>query len=208
MGLVRKRSDSEEIHNHERNQDRDFDGLVHQLASSDPEIRTWAARDLAEFKDSAKPLSRQLENETNPNVREAILTSLAVVGGDEAVQALIRCLRSDDAALRNGAIEAMENLPDSVAPVMSKLLTDPDSDVRIFAIDILESLRHPDVEKWLINVLQTENHVNVCAGAINLLGEIGSDRALDALEKVKDKFSDVNYIEFAVDVAVKRIKGT
>ncbi len=207
MGLVRKKSESDGNHDHGRSLERNFEGLVRQLSSNDPEVRTWAARDLADFKESAEPLSSRLEEETNPNVREAILTSLAVVGGDEAVRALIKCLRSDDAALRNGAIEAMKNLPDSVAQVMSKLLSDPDSDIRIFAIDILESLKHPDVEKWLIDVLETEDHVNVCAGAVNLLGEIGSEKALPSLMKVKDRFRDVHYIKFAVDVAVKRIKG-
>ena len=102
----------------------------------------------------------------------------------------------------------MRNLSDSVAPVMSKLLSDSDSDIRIFAIDILESLKHPDVENWLIDVLDHEDHVNVCAGAVNLLGEVGSEKSLEALERVREKFSDVQYIKFAVDIALKRIKGS
>ena len=208
MGLVKRKPESEDNRKYVNRQNRDFDGLVQQLSSDDPEIRTWAARDLAGYKDSVTPLSIQLEKERIPNVREAILTSLAVVGGKEAVKVLIKCLRSDDAGLRNDAIETMKNLPDSVAPVMSELLSDPDSDIRIFAIDILESLKHPDVEKWLIEVLEHEDHVNVCAGAVNLLGEVGSEKAVAPLEKLKERFSDVPYIKFAVDIALKRIKGS
>ena len=207
MGLVRKKTESEENHEYINRPIRDFNGLLQQLSSEDPEKRIWAARDLASYEESASPLSSQLEKEKNSYVREAILTSLAIIGGKDVVQVLIKSLRSDDAGLRNDAIETMKNLPDAIAPVMSELLSDSDSDIRIFAIDILESLKHPEVENWLIEILEHENHVNVCAGAVNLLSEVGSEKAVAPLESLRRKFPNVHYIQFAVDTALKRIQG-
>jgi HEAT repeat protein len=108
--------------------------------------------------------------------------------------------------LRNEAIEAMKNLPDAVAPIMAGLLADPDPDVRIFAVNILESLRHPDVEQWLIEVISEDEHINVCATAVDLLGEVGSEAAVPALEALKARFPNEPYIVFSADLALKRIR--
>ncbi|MCD6398052.1 MAG: hypothetical protein J7L71_10985, partial [Spirochaetaceae bacterium] len=60
---------------------------------------------------------------------------------------------------------------------------------------------------WLIDVILDDNHVNVCANAVNLLGEIGTDDALAPLKSLKEKFKSVPYIKFAVDMAVNKIQG-
>ena len=101
----------------------------------------------------------------------------------------------------------MKQLPAEVAPIMRGLLTDSDSDVRIFAVNVLESLRHEDVEAWLIEVINNDPHVNVCATAVDLFSEIGTEAALEPLEQLKARFPDEPYIEFAVNLALKRIRG-
>lgn len=188
-----------------RRRPRDFQGLKAQLEDPDAAARRWAARDLAQYTESAPALVDRLKQETDAAVREAILMSLTEIGNDVAVQGLIECLRSEDAALRNDAIEAMKNLPESVAPIMEDLLHDADSDVRIFAVNVLESLRHPDVEKWLIEVISKDPHINVCATAVDLLSEVGTEAALPALEALKTRFAGEPYIQFAADLAIRRI---
>jgi len=91
---------------------------------------------------------------------------------------------------------------------MASLLNDPDPDVRIFAVNILESLCHPDVEQWLIDVIRDDAHINVCATAVDLLGEVGSEQALPALQSLKERFTDEPYIQFAADLAINRIIGS
>lgn len=185
---------------------RDLPGLLQQFKSSDPEARRWAARDLAAYREAASTLCRQLEAETDPSVRQAIATTLARLGGANVVQELIPLLRSDDAALRNEVIEILKQLPDDVAPSMEALLDDPEPDVRIFAVNILETLRHPKVEDWLIAVVSTDAHVNVVATALDLLGEVGSEAALPALESVRRRFPDDAFIAFAAQKAERRIR--
>ena len=177
-----------------------------KLQHEDHQERRWAARDLVKFPEANKALVDRLQIETHPSVRTALLGSLTQLGDDVSITGVISCLRSDDAALRNEAIEVLKAVPDKVALTIDNLLHDSDSDVRIFAINILESLRHEDVEKWLIQVLDNDSHVNVCATAIDLLAEIGTEIAVSSLEKVKKRFENEPYVCFSADLALKRIQ--
>jgi HEAT repeat protein len=187
-----------------RTQARDLPGLLAQLSAADPMTRRWAARDLADQPGVVEALVERLKIEPEVSVREVILSALTRHGDPAAVAGLVDCLRSEDAALRNEAIEAMQQLPHEVAPIMRQLLADADPDVRIFAVNILEFLRHPEVEVWLIEVIEKDPHVNVCATAVDLIGEVGTAASRAALAKLKSRFVDVPYIQFAAELALKR----
>jgi HEAT repeat protein len=204
MGL-KKAHEAPTASENERRLPRDLPGLLAALDDADPLARRWSARDLAQYPEASSALVAHLGSETEPSVTEVILTSLTLIGDEIAVAGLTECLRSENPMLRNSAIEAMKQLPDEVAPWMGRLLEDPDPDVRIFAVDVLESLRHPQVEGWLIRVITQDAHVNVCATAVDLLGEVGSEQAKPALLTLKQRFADEPYIQFAADLALKRI---
>ncbi len=189
----------------ERRTPRDLAGLLTALNDSNPLVRRWAARDLMQYPTATAALVEQLDCEQDPSVSEVILTTLTHLGDDIAVSGLINCLRSENVWLRNQAIEALKQLPNAIAPLMERLLNDPESDVRIFAVNVLESLRHPQVEDWLIKVIALDGHINVCATAVDLLGEVGSIRACTALHELKARFPDEPFIQFATDLALKRI---
>jgi hypothetical protein len=193
------------VNEDERAAPRDFDGLCAELNNENQTARRWAARDLAQFSQASATLVARLKIEEHPNVRTAILDSLAQIGDEQAIAGVVECLRSDEASLRNEAIEVLKNIPEQVAPIIDSLLSDHDSDVRIFAVNILESLHHDDVEKWLIQVIEHDDHLNVCATAVDLLSEVGTELSLNALENLKIRFADEPYIGFSVDLALKRI---
>jgi len=151
MALIKSQAQEPREHN-ERKQERNCESLRLQLRDADPQVRRWAARDIVDCTECSQALVDALENEDDPSVREVIFTSITRIGDAVAVEGLVACLRSEEAGLRNEAIETMKQLPDAVAPVMLGLLMDEDSDVRIFAVNILESLRHPQVEAWLLQV--------------------------------------------------------
>ncbi|MBK6999981.1 MAG: HEAT repeat domain-containing protein [Rhodoferax sp.] len=205
MAIV-KRSQTQSVDSDERARPRDLAGLIALLQDPNPTARRWAARDLCAFPDAAAALVARLPTETESAVREAILMALTEIGGTVAVAGLVECLRSDDAALRCEAIGAMKLLPDAVAPIMEGLLEDANPDVRIFAVNVLESLRHPDVEKWLLKVIDQDPHINVCATAVDLLGEVGTSDAIAALNRLEQRFAVEPYIVFAADLALKRIQ--
>jgi HEAT repeat protein len=204
MAFIKKQT-NETVTQDERKQKRDCSDLLVELSDANPTARRWAARDLIDCPDCVSVLVEQLKIEPELSVREVILTTLTRLGDPAAVAGLVDCLRSEDAALRNEAVEAMKQLPDEVAPIMLGLLADADPDVRIFAVNVLESLCHPEVESWLIEVIERDAHVNVCATAVDLLGEVGTPAALGSLERFKARFADEPYIQFAADLALKRI---
>jgi HEAT repeat protein len=183
----------------------DLPNLLEKLNHTDSETRRWAARDLLAYPSSTGALVERLKIEANISVREIILTSLTRLGGSVAVNGLVDCLRSEDACMRNEAIAAMKALPHEVSPIMDSLLIDDDADVRIMAVNILESLMHPHVEKWLIDVIESDGVINVCGTAVDLLGEVGTHACMPALLNLKNRFSEEPYIQFATDFAMSRI---
>jgi HEAT repeat protein len=200
-----KRNTIEPVTADERKQLRDCASLMGQLDDANSTARRWAARDLIDCPTASAALVKRLQHEDDESVREVILSTLTALGDEVAVAGLVVCLRSEDVSLRNEAIEAMKQLPAEVAPIMRGLLADANPDVRIFAVNILESLRHPEVESWLITVIEGDSQLNVCATAVDLLGEVGSVAAHEPLLRLKAHYADEPYIQFATDLALKRI---
>jgi HEAT repeat protein len=208
MVLMKKQQSAEVISEDQRKTPRDCASLAQMLEHADPTARRWAARDLVDCPQAAGALLARLWHEDDVSVREVIFSTLTCLGSEEAVAGLVRCLRSDNASLRNEAIEGMKLLPDEVENIIAGLLHDADADVRILAVNILESLRHPDVESWLIEVIENDPQVNVCGTAVDLLVEVGSVAARQPLLRLKARFPGEPYIQFAADLALQRIVET
>src|SRR5581483_7847365 len=95
------------------------DGLeanVAALRSPDAARRWSAARALGAHPAAAAALGDALLSEQVPSVREVLVTALLRMGTQASVTALLPCLRSEDAGLRAGAIEALQALPAAVRP--------------------------------------------------------------------------------------------
>jgi HEAT repeat protein len=187
--------------------DRDFTQLKIQLSSLTPSERRWAARDLAFFDNSAPLLISALTTESEPQVIEGILSSLQQLPNNDTVTGLIALLSSEDASKRNGAIEVLQTMPDLMDAPIQLLLQDSDSDVRIFAMDILQQLAHPNTPQWLKQVLEEESHVNVVAAAIDRLAEVATVDIEPLLHNVQRRFADHEYIQFAAGIALTRLAG-
>jgi HEAT repeat protein len=190
-----------------REHPRDLPGLLTQLRSGDAEQRRWAARDLARHAQAATALGEQLLREADTSVREALFTSLQAIASEGAAGALLPLLRSEDAQLRNGAIESLAGMPQAVGPRMASLLRDADVDVRIFSVNLLGELRHPQVPTWLLQVLQHETNINVVAAALEVMAEVGTPEHSNAVRAVAQRFAGDAFIGFAVDMAVERIEA-
>jgi 2C-methyl-D-erythritol 2,4-cyclodiphosphate synthase len=59
----------------------------------------------------------------------------------------------------------------------------------------------------LVELLETEQDVNVAMTAVDYLAEIGEEEDIALLETVKERFKDEYYAVFAVDQAIACIKG-
>jgi HEAT repeat protein len=184
---------------------RDLPGLIAQMSDVEAAVRRWAVRDLGAHPEAAPALGARLAIETDSSVRSALFSTLARLGGDDAVTAMLPLLRSEDPELRNGAIGVLSGLAEAVAPHIEALLRDHDSDVRIFTVNLLGELHHLRVAAWLERVLMQDVAVNVVGAALEVLAEVGTASSLPALRAVARRFPDDAFIGFAVDLAIERI---
>jgi HEAT repeat protein len=175
-----------------------------RLSHADPEIRWSAARALAELPEGLDALARALPGEADPRVREAITTGLMRVGSEEAVSALLTHLRSDNAAIRTLVVEALQGMR-AAASHLPDLMADPDPDVRILAAEIARNMPPEEATGLLADALAGEQHPNVAASIVEVLIEVGTSDAVDALRMARRRFAAEPFLPFAVDIALERL---
>ena len=181
----------------------------HQAAldSPDAESRWTAARALAGQADAVPALAAALGREPTPRVREAMMTALIRIGNAASIEVILPYLRSQDAGLRAAAIEALQALPDAIAPFMARLFSDDESDVRLLATELARNMEASEATRLLCDLIEREHHPNVCAAAIDVLTEVGTPEALPTLEKCAVRFATTSFLPFAISVAMSRISG-
>jgi HEAT repeat protein len=209
MPLKRSLSPLAPVDDRASEQEMDGQMAAAMLDSDQTLVRLKAIRFLGTQadEDAKLALCRRLAAEPDFALRDAITVELARMGGETVVNSLLPLLSSDDAGLRNIVIDILKELPQDVAPRMESLLDDPDPDVRIFLINVLEALRHPAVEDWLIAVISMDTNANVIITALDLLNEVGTHAALPALRQTALRFADEPFVVFSVDSALRRIGG-
>ena len=182
------------------------DLLLAQLAGSDAGLRRHAARALSQDSEAAPALAAQLEMETDRSVRDALFCSLVWIGGTPAARLLARLLRSANAGVRSGAVEALKRLGDEAIPVLDALLDDPDPDKRLLSIEVTRAWPSRLAVPRLQRVLETDPHVNVCVAALDVATEVGNCDLTAAISALPARFPDEPFIVFAADVARARIQ--
>jgi HEAT repeat protein len=181
--------------------------LIADLQSPSSEARWSAARQLAKDRANVGHLGRALGKEADPRVREALFTGLAQIQTPDAIAAILPHIRSDDAAMRAGALDALGAAPQAVENSIPALLRDPDPDVRILACDIVRRLPGPIATRHLCALLKAETHPNVCGAAVEALSEVGNETALPVLAKCADRFASEPFLLFSINTASERITG-
>jgi HEAT repeat protein len=145
--------------------------------------------------------------ERNARIREAMFTSLTRIATTASVEALIPLLRSDDSALRAGALDSLRAMNAVVEPYVAQLICDPDADVRLIACELARGLPGEHASGLLCNLIDTEREPNVCASAIEVLAEIGGVDALPSLARCEARFSEIPFLAFSIKIAADRIRS-
>jgi HEAT repeat protein len=179
--------------------------LAAAFADGSEEARWSAARAAADAPGGLALLSAALARETVPRVREAMFTALARIGTPDAAAVAVRGLRSDDAAARTAALDALRAMPAAAAGHLPQLLADPDADIRLLACDLARNVAGADANRLLAELLMRETAPNVCAAAVEVLAETGDAATLPALADCAPRFPDDPFLAFAIQVARDRI---
>jgi HEAT repeat protein len=177
------------------------------LGSANPDERWAAARAAANVVGGVSAIAAALPTEHDSRVRQAMFTSLARHATPESLDAVVGLLRSDSAHLRTGALDALRIMAGEAPEVLPRLLGDADAGVRVLSCELARSLPIAEATRLLCGLLATEQEVNVCAAAVDVLAEVGSIDALPALDECASRFGDSPFIAFAIKVATDRISS-
>ena len=126
---------------------------------------------------------------------------------DAPIEEIMDLLKSDNAYIRNLGISILRDFGNAIKYYIVKFLIGDDRDLRIFAINVLGDVNFPESRDMLVELLETEEDINVAMTAVDYMAEIGEPEDVALLKSLKDRFPDDFYVEFAVDGAVKLIKG-
>lgn len=199
MPLIRKPTDRPALKKTET------DDTLKSLADPDPDRRWMAAREAAANVGGAAALAASLRTESDARVREAMFTSLARIGTPETAGTAISLLRSDDAALRTGALDALRLMVSRMPELLATLLKDQDVDVRILSCDLARGLPSAQAATLMCGVLDHETYANVCAAAVDVLAEVGGAEALPSLRRCELKFRATPFLAFAIKAVIERL---
>jgi hypothetical protein len=134
-----------------------------------------------------------------------MFTSLARIGTRESIAGILPMLRSNDAALRTGALDALRTAVTATQELLPQLLKDSDVDVRVISCELARSLPSEEANRQLCALLEGERDINVCAAAIEVLAEVGNPAALGVLADCGRRFTHVSFLCFAIKAAIERI---
>ncbi|TJZ78752.1 HEAT repeat domain-containing protein [Chitiniphilus eburneus] len=182
------------------------DRLLDELRAVDAATRGCAAAALGSRGDAHAELLDAWDTEPDATVRLRLLTALATHPDEQVTQRLAQALRGADTVRRTELVDVLRELPGN-APAVVVLLDDPDPDLRIYALNALRMVPTPQALARVAQLLWDDPHVNVCGVAIEWLAEVGTPTQLPALHAVRARFPGVEFIGFAVDLAVARIGG-
>jgi hypothetical protein len=177
------------------------DDLSAGLSSASADIRWMAARDAAGRRDSVPDLAAALARESDARVRGAIFTALTRIATPQSAAAALLYIRSDDAGLRTGALDALRAMPELTKLHLAQLLADPDNDVRLLACDLARVMTGSEAPQLLSSLLERETHANVCAAAVEALAEIGDASTVPSLTRCAARFPNDPFLLFAIQAA-------
>lgn len=142
----------------------------------------------------------------NPNigVQEAADRALRKIGGPSVVGAVIPLLRSEDAPVRNIAMDMLREVGAEDIEPLFQLLHDADPDMRIFASDILGSSNSVLAVPPLCGALLRDPEVNVRYQAAVSLGNLAFPEAIPSLNKALE---DEEWVQFSVVEALIKLRA-
>lgn len=177
--------------------------LIEELHSEDPAVVREAAFTAGRLKiEDAVPHLTALIESHNLGIQEAAEFALRKIRGPRSVAALCPLLRSDEAPVRNMAMDILREIGVDDLSALKVLLRDQDPDLRIFITDILGSTNNVLAVAPLCEALLHDPEENVRHQAAMSLGNLGFPVAVDSLNIA---LHDEEWVQFAAVEALTKI---
>ena len=148
------------------------------------------------------------DEEADKDICTKITSVISSMDADDApIEEIMDLLKLHNAYVRNLGISILRGFGNSIKYYIVKFLIGDDRDLRIFAINVLGDVDFAESRDMLVELLENEQDINVAMTAVDYMGEIGEMEDIGLLESLKDRFAGDFYVEFAVDGAIKMIRG-
>ncbi len=205
--MALKKASKNEIR--EKEKFESLDAAIDSFEDSDNfEEKNYALNQIATFEGGYQKLAEILQTEEDHKVIDDIGMILAGIDGEIApIDEILTLLERENPYVRNQAISILQDYGNAIKYYIVKYLIGDDRDLRIFAINVLGDVKFSESRDMLVELLETEDDVNVAMTAVDYLGEIGLEDDVLLLESLKERFPNEFYVSFAVDNAVNAIKG-
>ena len=179
------------------------------LSSEDFEEKSYAIKQMPSFDNGASYLVEILKDiSTGKAIDAEAATVLSNMEADEApIEEIMQLLKLQNAYIRNLGIQILQDYGEAIKYYIVKFLIGDDRDLRIFAINVLGDVNFAESRDMLVELLETEEDINVAMTAVDYMAEIGECDDIAVLEKIKERFKDDVYVQFGVDGAIRSIKG-
>lgn len=179
------------------------DAVLETLASKDSEAVRGAAFAAGDMElEAAVPLLCENVKSSNIGVQEAAEYALRKIRGPKAVEALLPLMSSDEAPVRNVAMDILREIGVDNISAMQSYLRGEDADLRIFISDILGYCKSHQSALLLADALLKDPEVNVRYQAAVSLGSLAYPESVGALCQA---MHDEEWVQFAVVEALAKI---
>lgn len=171
--------------------------------------RSYALEEMAKFKGGGNFLvDKLIEHETHKDTAARIASVLSNMDPEKApIEEVMELLKLKNAYVRNLGISILQDYGQAIKYYIVKFLIGDDYDLRIFAINVLGDVNFPESRDMLIELLEHEENINVAMTAVDYMAEIGEPEDVELLKRVKERFKDEVYAQFAVDAAIESIEA-
>ena len=178
-------------------------------STDDSEKLDYTVEEIVKFDGGGEFLVAYIDQEeADKNVSTKIATVISNMDPDDApIEEIMDLLKLDNAYTRNLGISILRDFGNAIKYYIVKFLIGDDRDLRIFAINVLGDVDFSESRDMLVELLESENDINVAMTAVDYMGEIGELEDIPLLESLKDRFAGDFYVQFAVDGAINLIKG-
>ncbi|MDA3908636.1 MAG: HEAT repeat domain-containing protein [Sulfurimonas sp.] len=178
-------------------------------SSENHDNKDYAIEEIAKFDGAGEYLIFCI---TREDVDKSYLTKISAAISnmdpeDAPIEEIMNLLKLENAYVRNLGISILRDFGDAIKYYIVKFLIGDDRDLRIFAINVLGDVNFAESRDMLVELLEDEEDINVAMTAVDYMAEIGEEKDIELLESLKVRFNNEFYVEFAVDGAIKMIKG-
>lgn len=148
------------------------------------------------------------DRDTPKNISAFMAAQLSKLPAKEApIEKIMDLLKLKNAYVRNLGIGILQDYGEAIKYYIVKFLIGDDKDLRIFAVNVLGDVNFAESRDMLIELLESEQDINVAMTAVDYMAEIGELEDIEQLESLKERFADEAYVVFAIDRAIECIKG-